>query len=252
MVANYYQSIERKILKGSDYVITIAEDFNDIVEEWGVASEKVSAIPNWAPIEEIPVREKVNSFSEAQVIEKNFVVLYSGTMGMKHNPDIIYDAAESLTSNDKILFLIVTQGAGRKHLENRLAEKNLSNVKLMDFQPFDLFPEVLGSSDCTLTLLEPEAGIFSVPSKVWSSYCAGRACLLVVPENNLAARITSQINAGLVIPPNNPKLLAEAILKLYESQEVLTKMGQNARNYAEENFYVESIASKFEEILQNL
>ncbi len=249
IVAKYYERIERRILQRSNHVITIAEDFNKIVKDWGVIANNVTAIPNWAPIEEIPVVDKKNTFSKTHKIDQKFVVLYSGTMGMKHNPDIIYDSAKLLSNNKEILFLIVTQGQGREYLENRLSEQPLENIRLLDFQPFDLFPTVLGSADCTLTLLEPEAGIFSVPSKVWSSYCAARASLLVVPENNLAAKITSQINAGRIIPPNNPKILASSILELYESQELLTLMGENARSYAEDNFYVNNIATQFEGII---
>ena len=35
LIAKYYQGIEKKILKGSDYIITIADDFNEIVQNWG-------------------------------------------------------------------------------------------------------------------------------------------------------------------------------------------------------------------------
>lgn len=248
-VAKFYQKIEKKILIGSDYVITIAADFNVIVENWGVEKDKIIAIPNWAPIEEIPLQTKSNSFSQEYELENKFVILYSGTMGMKHNPDIIYNAAQLLSNNKNIIFVIVTQGAGREHLNKRLNEKKLSNIRLLDFQPFELFPQVLGSADCTLTLLEPEAGIFSVPSKVWSSFCAGRASLLVVPSNNLAAKITKEINAGKVIPPGDSKFLADAITELYGSKNELNEMGNNARKFAEENFYVEKIAQKFEKII---
>lgn len=252
LVAKYYQGIEKRILTGSDHVVTIAQDFNQIVEDWGVPAQKITAIPNWAPIEEIPVVAKVNEFSKEQHIDDKFVVLYSGTMGMKHNPDIVYDTAEMLQDESDILFLVITQGQGRTHLEQRQEVKKLPNLRLLDFQPFDIFPQVLGSADCTLTLLEPEAGIFSVPSKVWSSYCAQKASLLVVPENNLAAKITKKINAGRIISTNDPKILRNTILELYGSQELCEELGMNARAYAEEHFYVKDIAKKFEEIILKL
>lgn len=252
IVAKYYQSIEKKILRNSDHVITIAEDFNSIVKDWGVKPDRIVAIPNWAPIEEIPVNQKSNEFSRSQNLENKFVVLYSGTMGMKHNPDIIYRAAEKLKSNSEILFLVITQGQGRDYLENKMQERNLSNIRLLDFQPFEIFPQVLGSSDCTLTLLEPEAGIFSVPSKVWSSYCAARACVLVVPEENLSAKITTEVNAGVVVPPDSPDILANKITHLYESQVLCKELGVNARKYAEEHFHVSEIAKRFEEIIIKL
>lgn len=251
MIAKHYQHIEKKILKNSYHVITIAQDFNKIVENWNVESKRITVIPNWAPIKELPVRSKINTFSINEGLYNSFNVLYSGTLGMKHNPDIIYEAAMKLENNTNIKFIVITEGKGRRHLENRLQHKPLKNVVLKNFQSFDIFPDVLGTADCTLTLLEPEAGIFSVPSKVWASYCAQRPALLVVPEQNLAARVTNQQNAGIVVPPNSLHKLSDSILKLYEDRKLCERLGKNARKYAEENFHIETIASKFEKILNN-
>lgn len=252
LVAAYYKRMEKQILLGSEHVVTITEDFNPIVTNWGVNEGRITTVPNWAPIEEIPVLSKNNDFCKAQKLEEKFVVLYSGTMGMKHNPDIIYETAESLTEESGVVFLVITEGKGRTHLEARQNKKKLDNLRLLDFQPFEIFPEVLGSANCTLTLLEPEAGVFSVPSKVWSSYSAQKACLLIVPEDNLAAKITKRIDAGRVISSNNPLDLKRSILELYNSQELCKALGTNARKYAEEHFYVEEIVKKFEKIIGKL
>ena len=60
---------------------------------------------------------------------------------------------------------------------------------LLPFQPYEVLPEVLASADVLLAILEPEAGVFSVPSKVLSYHCAGRPILAAIPAENLAARI---------------------------------------------------------------
>ena len=43
-------------------------------------------------------------------------------------------------------------------------------VTLLPFQPYDSLPDMLGAADVAIALLEPEAGIFSVPSKVLSYF----------------------------------------------------------------------------------
>lgn len=251
LAAKYYNVIEKDLLKRSDHVITIADDFNGIIEDWGVKKESITAIPNWAPIEEIPVKNKKNPFSDKYNLEDKFVVLYSGTLGMKHNPEIIYETAKSLNENREIVFVVISEGQGMNYLKNRLREEDVDNLKLLPFQPFDQFPNVLGASDVTLTLLEPEAGIFSVPSKVWSSYSAQRPTLLVVPKENLSAKITERVRAGIVIPPSSVASLKKAVVTLLENSEKREEMGRNARTYAEENFYVKEIAKKFQKILTN-
>jgi glycosyltransferase involved in cell wall biosynthesis len=255
LIGRYYQMIEKKLLKRSDHIIAIAESFEETIMDWSVQKDKVTVIPNWAPIEEMPMLSKDNDFSQKQGINDKFTVLYSGTMGMKHNPNIIADAAEELKENSEVMFVVISEGDGIEHLKEKKNELGLDNLKLLPFQPFDQFPKVLASADCILTLLEKDAGEFSVPSKVWSSYCAGRPSLLVVPEENLTAKITESISAGIVIDntgQESSKKLADTILKLEKSPQKRQLMGENARAYAEEHFYIESIAQKFENIIRDI
>ncbi len=250
MISWYYKLVERSVLKDSDHVVVIAEDFKNVIIPWGVENSKITTIPNWAPIEEMPVYPKSNPFSKAHGIEDKFVVLYSGTMGMKHNPSIISEAAKKLQNEPDIVFVVISEGQGMKYLKKAKSNLQLENLRLLPFQPFEELPKVLGSADCLVTLLEPKAGIFSVPSKVWSAYCAKRPSLLVMPAQNLAARITENINAGFIIDNENPvNQLCEKIIQLKKNDELRDLLGNNARQYAEEHFYVEKIAKKFANIL---
>ena len=54
-----------------------------------------------------------------------------------------------------------------------------------------------------VAILEADAGVFSVPSKVLSYLCAGRPLLLAVPKENLAAKIVVECGAGLVVEPSD-------------------------------------------------
>ena len=69
------------------------------------------------------------------------------------------------------------------------------------FQPFESLPDVLGSADVLVAILEPDAGVFCVPSKVLSYLCAGRPVLLAVPLENLVSRIVKNEGAGLGVDP---------------------------------------------------
>lgn len=250
-IAGFYSNIEKKALRKSDHVITIANEFNSIIVDWGIAENNITTIPNWAPIEQLPVVNKKNDFSVRHQIESKFVVLYSGTMGMKHNPAHISGLADKFAEHEDVIFLIVSEGPGMNYLKEEKKKKGLRNLKLLSFQPFEELPLVLGSSDCMLTLLEPDAGIFSVPSKVWSSYCAARPSILVMSENNLAAKITSKINAGFVIDSEKPvDLMYKKINQLINDKQLREKMGNEARKYAEQNFYISDISKKFLSIFE--
>ena len=252
IIGAVFKSIERNILKRSDHIVTIADDFVVKISDWGINKTKSTVIPNWSPIEQIPVLPKVNTYSLKHNIDHKFVVLYSGTMGMKHNPHIISEAAKNLQDNSDIIFVVITDGIGMDVLKKEKEALSLDNLLLLPFQSFEIFPQVLASGDVLLTILEEDAGMFSVPSKVWSGYCAGRTSLLVVPEENLAAKRTKEINAGIVLPNDQSNKLSEKILYLKSNPSLCNIHGKNARDFAEAHFKIDKIADRFEAILNNL
>ena len=74
---------------------------------------------------------------------------------------------------------------------------------LLPLQPIERLREVLATADVAVSVIEPDAGAFSVPSKVQSYLCAGRAVLLAAPAGNLAARVVRAQAAGVVIEPED-------------------------------------------------
>ncbi len=101
-----------------------------------------------------------------------------------------------------------------------------------------------------MALLEPDAGVFSVPSKVLSYLCAARPVLLAVPPENLAARIVSRNNAGRVVEPTDTAGFLAAAGELLGDEDLRGRLGTDARAYAEATFDLERIADEFERILR--
>ncbi len=99
-------------------------------------------------------------------------------------------------------------------------------------------------------LLEPDAGAFSVPSKVLSYLCAGRPQLASVPPANLAARVIERSGGGLTVPPKDPSALVAAAERLHRDPDLRQELGRRARAYAETAFDIEAIADRFEEVLE--
>ncbi|HGY54741.1 MAG TPA: glycosyltransferase WbuB [Caldithrix abyssi] len=253
LVAAYFHRVELKALNRSDHIIAVTEDFLPILKNWGLQENKVSVIRNWSPIESVPVLPKDNDFAREHGLQDRFVVLYSGTLGMKQNPQYIYDLAERLERNNPdIVLVVVSEGVGIELLRENQKKKHLSNLKLLPFQPFKILPQVLASADVLLSILDDEAGTYCVPSKVWTGFCAQRPALLVVPESNLAAKVTRQIDAGIIVSGDVINNLEKAVLRLKNERETREKMAWNARRYAEENFEINNIANKFEHIFHQL
>jgi len=251
-IGKYHIYLERYILRNSDGVVLIADAFKPIVESWGVPSKRTRVIPNWAPLGEVPVKERKNSWAENHGLGEKFCFLYTGGLGLKHNPNLLLQLAITFQKNENVVLVVVSEGPGAAWLAAKKAELNLSNLILLDYQPFELMPEVLASGDVLVAILEPDAGIFSVPSKVLTYLCAQRPLLLAVPPDNLASQIVSSHQAGIVVPPDDLEGFVSAAKQLFEDQYMRTSMGINARRYAETHFDIQTIGDQFEALFATM
>lgn len=249
LVGAWYLRDERRQLARSDHVVLISDDFLSLADAAGVDRRRVSTIPNWAPLRELPERPRSNSWAAEHGLEDTFTFLYSGTLGMKHDPELLVRLAREFAGETRVRVCVVSEGPAADRVRRRAAETGLRNVVSLPFQPYDRLSEVLASGDVLLAVLEADAGTFSVPSKVLSYLCAGRPLLLAVPAENLAARTVLNAGAGIVVPPGDGDALAREARRLYERPELREALGRAARGYAEGTFDVEGIADRFEQLL---
>jgi len=236
---------EHWLLKRSDAIILITEAFRAYIP---VATCPVTVIENWAPLPDLPMRPKVNEWSVSSRIESTLNLLYSGTLGMKHNPELLLRAAVSFKEDDRIRVVVISAGAGIDYLKTKKDELGLKNLLLLPFQPFDRLPDVLGSADILTAILEPDAGVFSVPSKVLTHFCAGRAQLVAIPSENMAAKIVDGAGAGILVSPTDEAGFVRAADRLLTDAPLREKMAACSRRYAENTFNIKSIGDRFEEV----
>lgn len=249
-IGKYYRWMERRQLQASDHIVAITDDFVPIMErEFGVRREKISVIPNWAPIETLPVLPKDNEWSRAMKLHDCFVYLYTGTLGMKHNPDLLLQLALQCRDHQQARVVVISEGIGADWLRARIATFGLTNLTVLPYQPFKVLPQVLATGDVLVAVLEEDAGVFSVPSKVLTYLCAARPLLLAVPAVNLAARIIKEENAGLTVPPSDTAEFLAAAARLMNEPAASAEMAARARAYAEEHFDIAAIGGRFEKLL---
>lgn len=239
-----FKILERRITASSDAVIVISPGFRGLLAEWKIAESKVTIIENWAPLEEVPLAPRQNAWSTAHGLGNKPVLLYSGTLGLKHRPDLIYSLAKKLGEICQIV--VVTDGIGRAYLEGM---PPLANLMILGFQPYEKVPEVLASADVLLATLEADAAQFAVPSKILSYLCAGRPILLAGPKNNLGASVVERSQAGIVVDPDDTDAWVRTAQDLIANPAYCAELGKTARRYAEQTFDIARIASTFERVL---
>jgi glycosyltransferase involved in cell wall biosynthesis len=139
---------------------------------------------------------------------------------------------------------------GERRLREMLRARPLPNLRLLPFQPIERYPDILGSADVLIALLEPTAGTFSVPSKVLSYLCGGRSILAAIPPENLAARTIERAGAGLVVSPTDEEAFLVAAKRLRVEDSLRNEFGRAARAYAERTFDTDRITDRFETVIE--
>lgn len=248
LVGKYFIALDKRAFRNSHAIVVISEDFTDILVSWGVDPGRIHTVHNWAPLDSMPQRPRGNDWSRAQQLTDQLRFIYSGTLSMRHNPALLLELARMLQQKSLGQLVVVSEGPGVEWLAAEAAKQNITTLKRLPFQPFESLPNVLGSADILVAILEPDAGVFCVPSKVLSYLCAGRAVLLAVPLENLVTRIVKHEQAGLAVDPLDVTGFTAAALQLAESPDFREKAGHAARHYADTHFDIERITDRFEQI----
>lgn len=239
--------LERRLLRRSDAVVVISEDFLPRLRRWDIDEARVSVIENWAPLDELPPLPRANPWAAEHKLDGRPVFLYAGTLGFKHDPSLLLELAR-WAGGQGALVVIVSEGPGADWLAEHGRDEPA--LRLLPYQPHERLPEVLASADVLVAVLEPAAGAFSVPSKILTYLCAARPLLVSVPVDNLAARVVERSGGGVVVPPGNSSVLVAAAARLLQNEEARAELGRRARAYAETTFDVAAVTRRFEEVLE--
>jgi colanic acid biosynthesis glycosyl transferase WcaI len=245
-------ALERSLLRRSSAVVAISEDFVPVLQGWDIPADRIHVIENWAPLDEIPVLPRDNDWAREQNLVEKKVLLYSGTLGLKHNPSLLLNTAMHFREDDTVVMAVISEGIGAEWLKGSARANALSNIVILGFQPYERLPEVFATADVLLALLESDAGVFSVPSKVMSYHCAGRPLLAALPRDNLARRTIERAGSGIAVDPEDEAGFTNAADELLRRADVRSELGRKARRYAEQTFALGPITDRFEDVFASV
>jgi colanic acid biosynthesis glycosyl transferase WcaI len=148
--------------------------------------------------------------------------------------------------------LVISEGAGADQVAREANARGLANLRVLPFQPYEHYGDVLASADVLLAMVSSQAGVLYVPSKANSYLCAGRAVVIAAPWQNLAATTIQESHGGSVVAPDDAAAMADAVAALMADDKLRTETAARARGYAERMFEISMIAERFERLFERL
>lgn len=179
--------------------------------------------------------------------ENVFVVGYAGTIGRANKIDLILEAAKLLIKYDYIKFNILGDGVLKEEYIKEYGY--LSNVNFFPKVDKRKVIEFLGSCNILLNPWEDYAIYqYGVSPNKWIDYMYA-AKPIIVPYNGYK-NIINEAECGEFIETNNPKLLADTILKYYKMPEKERKrIGLNGKEYLENYLTYDILSDKYLELI---
>lgn len=253
LLVRLFTALEKFAYHSATKITAIADGFVDNLRSKGVDDSKIVQIPNWVDINFIrPLPKENNAFRTAHNLNGKFVVLYSGNIALTQGLETVIKTASLLQHIPEIAFVIVGEAKGLERLKTECEKCGANNVLLLPFQPREHLPEMLSAADVGLVVQKKNVVSFNMPSKIQVLLASGRALVGSVPDNGTAARAIKQSGGGVVVPPEEPNALAQAILDLYAHPEKVKTLGEHSRQYAVEQYAFEQALTQYESLFYSM
>lgn len=246
---SWAERLERRMYKTAWRISTQTEGIIQSLKDRGIPPEKIVFLPNGVDPDLFAPIKPDEKLQEKLKLKGKFVILYAGTMGYAHGLEVALQAAQHLQKeHPEIAFLFVGDGSEKPRLMEMAREMNLSNVRWVDFQPItemQRFYSLAAISLSTLRRYKLSEGVR--PSKVFPGLASTKP-LIYVGEGE-GAKIVEESKGGVIIPPEEPLLLAQTILELQQDPALRQTLGEQGRDFVIKHYSWKSIVGRW---LKNL
>ncbi len=244
---------EKFAYRKADVVVSVLPKACEHMKKAGLDCKKFVYIPNGINLKDIRYSTKLDKDVEDRIPKDKFIVAYAGTIGDANALDKFIYAAKLLENMDKIHFLIIGKGMKKRELEKVVDQLGIKNVTFIRYHPKEqLFTLLENYVDvCYIGLKKEKIFKYGVsPNKLFDYMILGKPIVYSINSGN---KPVDEANAGVTVEAENPKAIADGILKLYRmSPEERKRLGENGRKYVLENHTYEKLANRYLKLFERI
>ena len=239
------EGLERSMYKAAWRISAQTEGIINSLKDRGIPEDKLVFLPNGVNPDLFAPQAADTALLQELKLSDKFVILYAGTMGYAHGLEVALQAAKSLEATDpEVVFLFVGDGSEKPRLQEMAQDLKLSNVRWIDFQPITEMKRYYSLASISLSTLRRYKLSEGVrPSKLFPGLASAKP-LIYVGEGE-GAKIVEESGGGIVLPPEEPELLARAILELKRDPARCREMGKRGREFVSLHYSWNSIVARW-------
>jgi colanic acid biosynthesis glycosyl transferase WcaI len=230
-------ALERFVYRQSRGIGVICEGMRRNLLAKGVPPDKVVTLPNYidvGPHRLVPTDEGIRS--RFGIDSRQFLVMYSGSVAGKQGLHTFVEAAAHLEQDDDITCCLIGAGAFLPELKLRAADLSLPRFQFIPLQPRENLTSQLAAADVLVITQRKAVRDMVFPGKLLYYMAAGRPVLAAVTEDSETGRFILERRVGMVVPPEEPRCLADAIRWMRAHPQEIAEWGRNGRLVVETEF----------------
>lgn len=220
-----------------------------LVRKWGIAPDKVVALPCAADTH-IFAREYDREQARRDLgLTDEPVAMWVGRFYAWHNLDLLVDSfAEVVKQIPNAKLVLIGDGRTRPAIENKIRDYALQNtVILTGSVNHKKVARLLAATDVTVCPFSPSyAGKGGTPLKLFEYMAAGKA--IIATKMNQIQDVIEDSETGILIEPEDVNGFASAIVDLLNDSSERERLGRNAQRVATNEYSWERYAEKLEQI----
>jgi glycosyltransferase involved in cell wall biosynthesis len=141
--------------------------------------------------------------------------MHAGNVSPSHPVDTILEAARRLQRVEPaVAFVFVGGGEGMGRVRDFVTRENLSNVRILPYQPLEQLRYSLSAADVHLVAMGDDMVGVCHPCKLYGAMAAARPVFLVGPRESHAGEIIEEWGNGWIVPHGRSDLAAETIMRI--------------------------------------
>jgi colanic acid biosynthesis glycosyl transferase WcaI len=246
--------LDRWFCLSSARVIVVSESMKELLSLRGQdLGARVTVIDNWIDGDEIKPAPASNLWRrEHNIPAQVFLATFAGNLGLLSGADVLVDVATQLRDRPDIFLLCVGEGVLKEAMAAETAQRELTNLRFLPFQPRDRISEMQSAADALILTMRPGSGAASVPSKLITYLAVGRPVVCAAPPHSESHAIIRRSNAGINVPAGDAGAIADALLTLAGNRGAAEQMAQRARQHFVEHFTAGRAFREFGQLLHSL
>ncbi len=130
-------AVAKFLYQRSDRIVVVTPAFREhLMRHWRVPEEKIAVVENGVETDLFAPAScaATDALRHELGAEGKFLASYIGTMGNAHGLETLLAAADQLSQNPDVLFLLVGEGAEKERIKTLAHSRGLTNVRFLDQQ----------------------------------------------------------------------------------------------------------------------